>query len=94
VYLTYVAWVAFNGRVVTGWPSVIGVLLIVSAFQFLALSILAQYLGMVFEQAKQRPLYVLKQARQGQRAEAPRSVGTDSPSGLVLSYSDSERRIG
>ena len=42
-YLVYVAFVAFYGRTVTGWTSVIGVMLIVSAFQFLAMSIMAQY---------------------------------------------------
>lgn len=67
-YLGYVAFVTFYGRTVAGWSSVIGVMLIVSAFQFLAMSILAQYLGMVFEEAKRRPLYVLKQARIAQRA--------------------------
>jgi glycosyltransferase involved in cell wall biosynthesis len=62
-YLAYVAFVAFYGHTVPGWSSVIGVMLVVSAFQFMAMSILAQYLGMVFEESKQRPLYVLKQAR-------------------------------
>jgi dolichol-phosphate mannosyltransferase len=66
-YLVYVAVVAFYGRTVAGWSSVIGVMLIVSAFQFLAMSILAQYLGMVFEEAKRRPLYVLKQVRMARR---------------------------
>ncbi len=54
---------AFYGHTVAGWTSVIGVMLIVSAFQFLAMSIMAQYLGMVFEETKRRPLYVLKQTR-------------------------------
>ena len=59
---------AFYGYTVPGWSSVIGVMLVVSAFQFMAMSIMAQYLGMVFEESKRRPLYVLKQARIGQRA--------------------------
>jgi dolichol-phosphate mannosyltransferase len=66
-YLGYVAFVAFYGYTVPGWSSVIGVMLVVSAFQFMAMSILAQYLGMVFEESKRRPLYVLKQAHVGQR---------------------------
>ncbi len=73
-YLVYVAFVAFYGRTVAGWTSVIGVMLIVSAFQFLAMSIMAQYLGMVFEESKRRPLYVLKQARiasHGRRVDGP-----------------------
>ena len=71
-YLVYVAFVALYGHTVTGWTSVIGVMLIVSAFQFLAMSIIAQYLGMVFEETKRRPLYVLKQTRlasHGRRAD-------------------------
>lgn len=62
-YLAYVLLVAVYGRVVPGWASVIAVILMVATFQFLAMSILAQYLGMLFEEAKRRPLYVLKQAR-------------------------------
>lgn len=73
-YLGYVAFVAFYGDTVQGWSSVIGVMLVVSAFQFLAMSILAQYLGMVFEESKRRPLYVLKQAHLGQ------PTGVASPS--------------
>jgi dolichol-phosphate mannosyltransferase len=69
-YLGYVAFVAFYGYTVPGWSSVIGVMLVVSAFQFMAMSILAQYLGMVFEESKRRPLYVLKQARVAQRSVA------------------------
>jgi polyisoprenyl-phosphate glycosyltransferase len=79
-YLVYVAFVALYGHTVTGWTSVIGVMLIVSAFQFLAMSIMAQYLGMVFEETKRRPLYVLKQARiasQARRADGP--VGLVDP---------------
>ena len=62
-YLVYVLIVAVYGRVVPGWASVIAVILIVATFQFLSMSILAQYLGMLFEEGKRRPLYVLKQTR-------------------------------
>jgi glycosyltransferase involved in cell wall biosynthesis len=85
-YLGYVAYVTFYGRTVAGWSSVIGVVLIVSAFQFLAMSILAQYLGMVFEEAKRRPLYVLKQARLAQCAVASR--GREGMSMRVAGSSD------
>ncbi len=96
IYLGYVAWVAFNGSVVTGWPSVIGVLLIVSAFQFAALSILAQYVGMIFEQAKQRPLYVLRQARLGRQADRPSSLVADGANGLfqfLIAVSEADNRV-
>lgn len=79
-YLVYVAFVALYGHTVTGWTSVIGVMLIVSAFQFLAMSIMAQYLGMLFEESKRRPLYVLKQARIASHGRRADHVGlVDSP---------------
>jgi polyisoprenyl-phosphate glycosyltransferase len=62
-YLAYVLLVAAYGHVVPGWSSVIAVILTVATFQFVAMSILAQYLGMLFQEAKRRPLYVLKQSR-------------------------------
>ena len=77
-YMVYVAFVALYGHTVTGWTSMIGVMLMVSAFQFLAMSIMAQYLGMVFEESKRRPLYVLKQARlasHGRRVDGTVALG-------------------
>lgn len=73
VYLVYVVIIALSGRAVAGWSSVIAVVLIVSAVQFLSVSILAQYLGMVFEQTKGRPLYVLKLERLGKSVVRPPS---------------------
>jgi dolichol-phosphate mannosyltransferase len=73
VYLAYVVLIALSGRAVAGWSSVIAVVLIVSAVQFLSVSILAQYLGMVFEQTKARPLYVLKLERLGTSPVTPQS---------------------
>lgn len=63
VYLAWVAFVSLTGRALPGWSSVIAVVLIVSSVQFLSIAILAQYLGMVFEQTKGRPIYALKQER-------------------------------
>jgi polyisoprenyl-phosphate glycosyltransferase len=34
--------------------------LILGGVQLLALGVIAQYIGMIFEQAKNRPLYILK----------------------------------
>jgi dolichol-phosphate mannosyltransferase len=68
LYLIYalLAWV-FVGRVVPGWTSVITVVLIVSGVQLISIGILAQYIGMIFEQVKGRPLYFLKQERLAQQ---------------------------
>lgn len=66
IYLVYVFVITVIIReptLVPGWASVIGVLLIVSSIQFVALGVLSQYIGMIFEEIKQRPLYILKQKR-------------------------------
>jgi len=64
IYLVYalVAW-AIWGQLVPGWTSVIVVVLIVSGVQLISVGILAQYIGMIFEEVKHRPLYLLKQKR-------------------------------
>jgi dolichol-phosphate mannosyltransferase len=79
VYLVFVVIAALSGRTVAGWSSVIAVVLIVSAVQFLSVSILAQYLGMVFEQTKARPLYVLRLERLGTSPAMPRSTTKANP---------------
>jgi dolichol-phosphate mannosyltransferase len=77
LYLAYVIIVAMSGQAVPGWSSVIAVVLVVSAVQFLSMSVLAQYLGMLFEQVKERPLYVLKVVRLA--PGVPRRVPDDVP---------------
>lgn len=64
IYLIYilVAAIAF-GIPVPGWTSIIVVLLVVSGVQLISIGVIAQYIGMIFEQVKGRPLYVLKQER-------------------------------
>lgn len=60
VYLVYTVIVFFTGISVPGWSSVIAVVLILGGVQLISLGIIAQYIGMIYEQVKARPLYVLK----------------------------------
>ncbi|MBI4789475.1 MAG: glycosyltransferase family 2 protein [Chloroflexi bacterium] len=64
-YLVYilVGVIAWPESVQPGWPSVIASLLVLSGVQLLSLGVIATYVGMIFEQVKGRPLYVLKQGR-------------------------------
>ncbi len=48
-------------RVQPGWPSVLASVLLLSGVQLLSLSVIATYIGMIFEEVKGRPLYILKQ---------------------------------
>jgi dolichol-phosphate mannosyltransferase len=47
----------FTDRHAAGWTSVIGVVLLLGGVQLLSLGVLGQYVGRIFEEAKQRPLY-------------------------------------
>lgn len=48
-----------------GWTSIIAAMLLLSGVQLISLGVIAQYIGMIFEQVKSRPLYTLKQQRLG-----------------------------
>jgi dolichol-phosphate mannosyltransferase len=63
IYLVYVIGTALFGEAVTGWASVIAMVLILGGVQLISIGVVAQYIGMIFEEVKQRPQYVLKQKR-------------------------------
>jgi dolichol-phosphate mannosyltransferase len=62
-YLLYILIISVLGITVQGWTSTISAVLILGGVQLLSLGIVAQYVGMIFEQVKERPLYVLKYKR-------------------------------
>jgi len=63
VYLLYIMFKAvYTDSLVVGWASLIAVSLILGGCQLLFIGLLGQYLARVFDEAKGRPLYVLKQA--------------------------------
>jgi polyisoprenyl-phosphate glycosyltransferase len=60
VYFIWVIVVWALGYSVAGWASVVGVTLLIGGVQLITTGIMAQYIGMIFEQTKGRPLYVTK----------------------------------
>lgn len=61
VYLVYTLYIYFVERTpIQGWTSLIVVVLLVGGVQLISIGVIAQYIGMIFEQVKQRPLYTLK----------------------------------
>lgn len=53
---------------VRGWSSTTAAILILGSVQLISIGIIAEYLGMIFEEVKERPLYTLKE-NQSQRQE-------------------------
>ena len=51
----------FNPRQARGWTSLIFMILVCSAMQLFCLGILGEYIGRLFEEAKRRPVYLVRQ---------------------------------
>jgi glycosyltransferase involved in cell wall biosynthesis len=79
--LGYGGWVVmeyfFQGIAVPGYATIVVGLMFFSGIQLLSMGILAEYVGRIYEEVKQRPAYLVSQ-RQGQGLTAP------SPSSAAL----------
>ena len=47
------------GNAVSGWPTLTVALMLFSGIQLLSIGILGEYIGRIFTEVKQRPLYVI-----------------------------------
>ena len=56
---TFYSW--FTGQVVSGWTSVMAVILILGSIQLFFISVFGEYLGRMFMESKRRPLYVIEE---------------------------------
>jgi glycosyltransferase involved in cell wall biosynthesis len=61
--LVYGAYVIIDtvvyGNAVSGWPTLTAALMLFSGIQLLSIGILGEYIGRIFTEVKQRPLYVI-----------------------------------
>jgi hypothetical protein len=63
----YGAWIVARtllwGDPVQGWPTLMAVVLFLGGMQLVALGVIGEYLGRLFVESKQRPLYLVRDAR-------------------------------
>lgn len=80
---TYGCWIvlehAIYGVEVPGWATVVAGMMFLSGVQLLSIGMLGEYVGRIFDEVKQRPLYVVgAEAGQGIAATAARSDMADA----------------
>jgi dolichol-phosphate mannosyltransferase len=76
VFFGYVLYVLFGhfvlgGKLVPGWTSLMATVTIFGTVQLLLLGVFGEYLGRIYEQVKQRPLYIVEQIKRALPAEPP-----------------------
>lgn len=60
-YLLFVLWAKlFTNWVQPGWTSILAAVLVIGGMQLVVLWILGEYIGRLYEEAKQRPLYIVR----------------------------------
>ena len=58
----------YQGNPVPGYPSLLVVVLMLGGFQLMTLGIIGEYLGRIFNETKQRPLYFTERYLPSRRA--------------------------
>ena len=60
LFVGYVLYVKFfNGTAISGWASLMSVLLILGGTQLIVMGIIGEYIGMIFMETKNRPQYII-----------------------------------
>jgi dolichol-phosphate mannosyltransferase len=71
VFVGYICYVLYDhfvrgGTLVPGWTSIMSAITIFGTIQLLLFGVFGEYLGRVYEQVKQRPLYIIQEIKRGE----------------------------
>jgi dolichol-phosphate mannosyltransferase len=65
-YLLYILYGYFiKQNLIAGWASLICTLLILNGFQLIFIGLIGEYISKIFEQVKERPIYMVKKLING-----------------------------
>jgi dolichol-phosphate mannosyltransferase len=68
--ILYIAYSWLSGRSIQGWTSLMLVVVVLGAVQMFVLALMGEYIGRLYNEAKQRPLYVVQEVAGGGSRDA------------------------
>ena len=68
--ILYIAYAWATGQIIQGWTSLMLVVVVLGAVQMFVLALMGEYIGRLYNEAKQRPLYIVQEVAGGERLPA------------------------
>jgi polyisoprenyl-phosphate glycosyltransferase len=81
VLVIYIAFSWASGKTIPGWTSLMLIVVVLGAVQMFVLGLMGEYIGRLYSQAKQRPLYIVQEIA----GRAPTVIDRERPLGIVAS---------
>jgi dolichol-phosphate mannosyltransferase len=81
ILIAYIAMSWLSGQTIQGWTSLMLVVVVLGAVQMFVLGLMGEYIGRLYSQAKQRPLYIVQDIAGRDATKA----GASSPLGIIAS---------